>query len=105
MKIKKQYLHEGAENHQSSGNAWWQHPESFQIVHLQYTWRLAIATQQLGTAILAVEIVSAVSNPQDIAKVKTFKLISNGLFDAWKPTATWELEESISSSNWLTLQL
>jgi hypothetical protein len=49
--------------------------------------------------------VSAVSNPQDIAKVKTFKLISNGLFDAWKPTATWELEESISSSNWLTLQL
>jgi hypothetical protein len=41
-----------------------------------------IATQQLGTAILAVEIVSAVSNPQDIAKVKTFKLISNGLFDA-----------------------
>jgi hypothetical protein len=46
-----------------------------------------IATQQLGTAILAVKIASAVSNPQDIAQVKTFKLISNGLFDAWKPNS------------------
>jgi len=36
----------------------------------------------LGTAISAVKIESAVSNPQDIAQVKTFKLISNGLFDA-----------------------
>jgi hypothetical protein len=34
---KNSYLHEGAEDHQSSGNARWQHPESFQIFHLQYT--------------------------------------------------------------------
>jgi hypothetical protein len=31
--------------------------------------------------------VSAASNPHDIAKVKTFKLISDGLFDAWKPNS------------------
>jgi hypothetical protein len=55
-------------------------PDLSSPVYLKISYHTA--TQQLGTATLAVEVVSAVSNSQDIAKVKTFKLISNGLFDA-----------------------
>jgi hypothetical protein len=63
----------------------WIFPNLSSPVYLKISYH--IATQQLGTAISAVKIASAVSNPQDIAQVKTFKLISNGLFDAWKPNS------------------